>query len=633
MTGRPTFRLEDLSLVAIMLVAALLRFADIGAIRHNIDHAYTIWQALDTLEHGSLPVIGQSTSVLFANPALTGYLFVPVLALTRSAVAVYVFVLALNTAGVYFGYRAATDLTQKRWLGLIAAWLMAVNPWVIEFSRTTWVQCLLPFLMSLTAWLLFPVLLGKARHPDRRLAGALATAAVTALTWLLSFFIAAPIAVLLWVFRRNVPRKGFLIGAGLCAAATAVFILGLLSNPTAGFARVGNFTSEPARLKSDALLHAVRLVTGSEFAVVKSAALPDAGAWQTAERVVHTGLLTLLVVGVGFAVNAARKPASTRGAAVIVLVWFFLPVAAMSYNGSPIHPHYLLLSLPAGVVLAAWGAGVFLRQAAGRVLVAAFLMGAGAVSGMNSLRATQETRQALGDDVALAIPLEDGLKVGAAINAHRPENGAVFANIEPWVLSSFAGRTLPVVQETRAPSVFIVPNAGGLYITLTRDAPAIPQFAQEVERVVLSNGYRFTISRFAAGGADLSGITHPAAVPSAQGITFAGYDLVSNTRGTAWTLTTYWRVDDSNPQANRDAFGTFAHIFDARGERLQIVDGYMIPGYLWNAGDVHVHQMRFRVPRNAEFTVGIGQFDGGQNKNIEFQLPDGTSTTMILLED
>ncbi len=118
-------------LIVILAVAAALRFTDLPAVRLNIDHAYPIAQALDTLDHGALP--------------LTGYLFVPVLALTRSALAVVVFVVLLNTAAVYFCYRATADLLDSPWLGLAAAWLMAVNPWVIEFSRTTWVQCLLPF--------------------------------------------------------------------------------------------------------------------------------------------------------------------------------------------------------------------------------------------------------------------------------------------------------------------------------------------------------------------------------------------------------------------------------------------------------------------------------------------------------
>ncbi|MBV6437730.1 MAG: hypothetical protein AELANPGJ_03023 [Anaerolineae bacterium] len=138
-------RLVPAVLIVILAVAAALRFTDLPAVRLNIDHAYPIAQALDTLDHGALPLIGQPTSVFAANPPLTGYLFVPVLALTRSALAVVVFVVLLNTAAVYFCYRATADLLDSPWLGLAAAWLMAVNPWVIEFSRTTWVQCLLPF--------------------------------------------------------------------------------------------------------------------------------------------------------------------------------------------------------------------------------------------------------------------------------------------------------------------------------------------------------------------------------------------------------------------------------------------------------------------------------------------------------
>ena len=35
---------------------------------------------------------------------------------------------------------------------LLAAVLMAVNPWVIEYSRSTWVQSLLPFFTCALAW-------------------------------------------------------------------------------------------------------------------------------------------------------------------------------------------------------------------------------------------------------------------------------------------------------------------------------------------------------------------------------------------------------------------------------------------------------------------------------------------------
>src|SRR2546421_10280689 len=126
-----------LVLAAILLLAAFLRFQHLDAIQHNVDYAYPIWQALTTLDRGSLPIAAQGTSVLFANPALTGYLLIPWVALTRSPIGPYLFVITLNTAAVWLTYRVAVMLLDER-RALVAAFLMAVNPWVIEYSRTTW---------------------------------------------------------------------------------------------------------------------------------------------------------------------------------------------------------------------------------------------------------------------------------------------------------------------------------------------------------------------------------------------------------------------------------------------------------------------------------------------------------------
>src|SRR5512141_2059610 len=153
---------------ALLIVGAILRFQNFGAIEFNTDHAYPIHQALLTLDRGIFPLIGQGTSVLFANPPLMGYLLLIPVALTRSPVGPYLFVIALNTSAIWFVYRAALRLLDER-RALIAAFLIAVNPWVIEYSRTTWEDALVPFFTCLLFWLLLPVLLGESRKPARRL--------------------------------------------------------------------------------------------------------------------------------------------------------------------------------------------------------------------------------------------------------------------------------------------------------------------------------------------------------------------------------------------------------------------------------------------------------------------------------
>lgn len=150
-----------LPIVLITLLAVFLRLQNLGAVEHNVDHAYPISQALHSLEQGVFPITAQGTSVLFANPPLTGYLFLVPLSLSRSPYGVYLFVIALNTLAVPLSYVTARRLLPRGdGFALIVAFLVAVNPWVVEYSRTTWVQCLLPFGVMLVFWLFVPLWLG-----------------------------------------------------------------------------------------------------------------------------------------------------------------------------------------------------------------------------------------------------------------------------------------------------------------------------------------------------------------------------------------------------------------------------------------------------------------------------------------
>ncbi len=382
----PVLSRRDLWPLLLLLVAALLRFHHLAAIEHNVDQAYPIWQALNTLEHGVWPLVGQGTSVLFANPALTGYLYLPFVALTRSPLGAYLLVISLNTLAVLLAFRAVRGLLGY-FPALVAAALMAVNPWVIEYSRATWVQSLLPFFTCAIAWLLWPVLLGRSRNPQRRTLLALILLALFTQTYLLAYLMLAPVGVLTLIFRRRVPRRALWTGAAVILAASALYAGGLLAQSDQVEAATANFASAAPHLSSEALSHAVRLVTGSDYAQARGTSAP-ANDWlqrQFLSQMAHYVILALLLLGI------ARALIARRAESWILLIWFGLPVLLMSYVGQPVHPFYQMLGLPAGYALVGWGVkGVESRPLA-RYGLAVLLAAFGALMAVNSSRFAEET--------------------------------------------------------------------------------------------------------------------------------------------------------------------------------------------------------------------------------------------------
>ncbi|MBZ0286723.1 MAG: hypothetical protein K8I30_03845, partial [Anaerolineae bacterium] len=295
-------RSEHWILAVIMLIAALLRAQNLLAIEHNVDHAYPVWQALTTIEHGIFPLAGQGTSVLFANPTLTGYLFLPLIALVRSPLAAYLLVITLNTLGVFLAFRAARGLLGVR-PALVAAFLIAVNPWMIEYSRAAWVQSLLPFFACALAWLLWPVLMNQTRHPARRTISAFVLLTLYTQTYLLAFMALAPVGLLILIFWRRVPKKGLLIGGAVFVLAGLLYGLGLFDQLGTVQERLIEFSANPRHLSAEAWGHAVRLVTGEDYELARgqSAPIPDAPLRHDLTRIAHLILAAALLLGLAVA--------------------------------------------------------------------------------------------------------------------------------------------------------------------------------------------------------------------------------------------------------------------------------------------------------------------------------------------
>jgi 4-amino-4-deoxy-L-arabinose transferase-like glycosyltransferase len=625
-------RTHHLILLAILVVALILRFRYLTEIEHNLDHAYPIWQAMTTLDRGQFPLIGQETSVLFANPPGTGYLFVPIVALTRSPLGVYVFVVALNTVGVWMTYRAARTLIGPQ-PAVIAAGLMAVNPWVIEYSCTSWTQCLLPFFVPMVAWLLWPVLMGISPRPARRIILAALAAAVLSQTYLLAYLIVIPIGLLLIIVRRRVPWRAAAVGIGIFTLITAVYAIGLIQNWDQVERKVDTFSSASPILKTEALENAVRLITGAEYELARGTQAPanDTVRRHALSQMAHYGVLIVLIAGTGAALIALRRGGRGRDAAVITLIWFGVPIALMSYTGNPVHPTYQLMGLPAGYVLAAWGASILFRPQTRPGATALIILGMAfaALMSVNSARYYQETAALPGAHNLGALPVDEGMRLGRAVRETLPVGGVVYANESEWTLNSFAGRLFPVVRDARAPEFNIIPPSGGVYAALVdEDAPLTAGSASR-ETWLLRDGTSIAVDALLPGTqiGTLAGWT-AVSVPSAQGITLVQYRVVSP-GDEQLRLESLWRIDAVTVDSFDLVFAPFTHVFDEADERILIVDGEGVPVFEWRIGDLHYHRMTFRVPAGEDITLVLGQFDGMRGENVVFLPSDAEPTVTI----
>lgn len=633
---------ERLALALIVGIGAWLRFQNFGAIEVNIDQVYPIWQALQTLDAGVFPLTGQGTSVLFANPPLTGYLFVPVLAVARHPAAAYVLTVTLNTAALVLAHRALRHLIGPR-PALVGAALLATNPWIIEDSRRTWVQSLAPFFVCLVFWALVPVLTGRTRHPGRRLLIALIALALFAHTYLLAYALLASVVVLLVIYRRRVPRRALLTGAAVFAALAIPYGIGLAREWTVTQQRVEQFTGGDASLSDEALGHALRLVTGAGYAGQRGMRAPVDDAALRADLSRLTGALWVaaLIAGVlGAAWALAGRPSPTparRDAALILLVWFLLPTLLMSYVSQAVHPFYLLLTIPAGHGLAAWGVSPLLRRRFGTALVAALVIAAGALNALNTVRFAQQSAALPGEDAPYLYPLAESAALGARLREYRDPEMAVISPMDEWSPAALAGRVFRTERLEAFGAAALVPAGGALYFNAALpggDPPAPPPYARPTgEPLVLRDGT--AILFWTLRPADLT-IDHPADFPSDIDVRFAGWTLRGDPApGGAVTLDTFWRVDGLHPDRGIWAFAPFAHLLDGSGERLAVADGQAISALDWAVGDLIVQRHTIAIPPGARgpFAFNVGLFDAVRRRddgtagiNAIFRIPHGGET-------
>lgn len=604
----------------VFALALFLRLSYLLQIEHNVDHAYYIGQALRTLEQGEFPIVGQRTSLQFPNSAFLGYVYAPILWLFPTILAVYVFVIALNTLAVYFTYRVGAMLFHP-FVGVVASFLMAVNPWVIEYSRSTWSYSFMLFTLTGQALLLWRVILGRSRAPVRDTVLASVFMTITTQVTLTGYFILPATLLTILFFWQKLPKRGLAWGALIFAVPTLVFALGVLAQWQTTSSQLNTFLTagQGAYLRLEAWAHALRFVNGADYELQRGLQAPiqDSVLRHHLTAVLSLAISALVMWG---ALQLARDAmrSKERTTPVLLAFWGLVPTLLMSYNSALVHPFYLLMTIPSVALVAGYGAWQAWQQQALRWVVLALVTWAGLLFPLNSARYYQETAHLPSSHGLDALSLEWGLRLGASLG-----DGVVYADVEGWILNSFAGKTFPVVNrvtlDTRA-----IYNPNARYVT-ARD------IIQSLFRVVRlahlepADGGTFSLYRVDEAWQPEGFKAYP--ITGEMWLDLLGYRVIE--ADGARVLDTYWQVKQTaGAELFRDVYTPTAHAYDTQGN-VKIVDGQPLASYLWTEGDVHAY--RLILPDQPLTSFSIGFYDGIQAKGLTFILADGTYTQLIPL--
>ncbi len=645
--GRTPLYLRASPIVALLIVLAVgagFRFFNLGLVRHSYDDSYPIYEALRILDGHKLLLTGQPSSVFLDNPPLMSYLQAIPLLVWRSPWAVYIFITALNTIAIWFVYRSAQQLLGNA-VGLLSAFLFAINPWVVYFSRTTWVQALIPFFTALIAWGLWPTIATEHRSPSRVLVAGLAVTAMMQ-TYIQAWGVLVQTGPLVTLFRRRIPRRALYVGISIFALALVVYGGGLSERWETNRTKLLGFLSKgELRLTREGLDHAVRLVTGRDFEYVYGwGETREYNLRRASSLAVHYLLGAALITGVTRAVIELRRRGRGQRTAVVLLVWFAVPILLASISAYPVHPHYLLLSCPAGHMLAAWGISPLLHRKGLRWIVIFILLVIAILFGFNLYQASEEVATRPTGPEFNDWALGAGAKMGAAVRDLSKGDGypqRICAKGHETLLSSLSGTYLTTLGEIDFPNYVLLPGEDPLLYVLVNTVPEPEALGPLQESfpehdIIFADGTRVSFLRALPYSRDRA-LALPDAVldwPSEAGLTMLGYSLNAAVRpGQPIHCTTYWRVEELRPGREEWYIDAFYHLLDQAGQIITNVGGHGQWGYHWQLGDVYVDRVSIPVPADlapGEYRIEIGLFDCIHTRNYPLRSPDGPIYAVVV---
>lgn len=617
--------------VLLILLGAAFRLIDLGTVRVGYDESYQAYLALRLLDGGELLLIGQPSSVFLDNPPLMAYLQALPLLLWRSPWAVYLFVTILNSLATGFVYEGTRKVLGSA-AAFLAALLFAINPWLAYYSRLPWTQGLLPFFMAIIAWGLWPTLVTDKPEPRRIFIALLALTAMMQ-TYILAFALVVPVGILLVLFYRRLPRRPLWAGGVILVLSLLLYGVGIATRSEQNTAKFSNFvTSEAAGVKLEALQHALRFVTGQDFNGQEPNS-PDQVAPSAGMVATQVFLSLAVLLGGVRAVLLWRKDAAAHRLALILLIWFGLPTLGLALLPTLVHPHYLLLTLPAGHVLAAWGLEWGWSRPQIRWLILIFLLLIAGQFGWNMKRAGEAVAAAPGSSSVNSWALLQAGRLGDAmrdLTTGQPLPQRIVAVDEAALLSGMSGVYLETIDGLTYPGFIVLPGQEPLLYLFVNQSRT-PGFLAETEpdrMMQLVDGTTAELVRVLPVSRDEALVLpqNPVVWTSDAGLTLLGYDLAWVDDDTRTLLvTSYWRVEDLHPDRGAWFVSPFYHLLNGQGQIEVNVSPHGQWGYRWQVGDVYVERVALALPDGSapgNYELAIGLYDPIHSLSFMMNSPD-----------
>ncbi len=614
--------------LAVLLLAAALRWAEPGLVEYKYDEAHITGLALAVARGGDWPLLSGGTTLGIPRSAFDVYLLAAPLALAQRPEAAVWMTGALGVLAVALIYALGSRVAGGR-VGLLAALYMAVNPWLVSYDRKLWahIQVVFSVALLLAAWEVQCRGRQKAAFWFPVLAALQLLSHVLALVQLLSWLGAIMVAPRRWANRWL--GWGMLVGFLLLAP----YVWALLSQIGGGLPKLPNAVA--LDVASDRWSFARQMFGGNGIAGLTGLSA-DANLWWRWSGGLAWFVLALIAFG-GVRLALWTRRSSDADGARLLLVWLAGPLLALGLAPLRIYPQYWTALLPLPALLFALGlddivAGVEERWAAGRrrttvravvgasvaIIVAVWI---GSYAAMLGAIAAGFGAQAFG------IPLQRWQETLTSARSWAEQLGTDQVRVavrgvdpgqegDPAAVATLIGNPpfARFVAPTSPAALLLAEGQESLYLW-TIDDPAtevrLAALGEGVWEGSLAQGlpparlYRLPPAQ--AVPLDLVRL-QPAPVFDV-GLELIGYHFPDRPQaGAPIEVTLVWRVLAPSPDARTRDLTAFNHILAAgTEERVAQVDGLALLSRDWWPGDVLIQPYQVQLPAG-EYVWRVGLY-------------------------